>query len=547
MHCTRGACLETSKASFAKSLLRQKTSPNNLGGVTMTVVTKLKLTSNPFEHYTAETEPHISAYAVRPPYHRTISDRAANLSSFIMFGHRGAGKSATRITVFAEAWKNVADEASRKPFVVNLTDFSAVNDVFKSNKISDRDLVAIAAFCVVEQILVWLSSLEVSEREHRIDALSQSDRTLTLALIKGFYLNVPDLDREVSTTDALKLLNTAWYTKSSVWVGKRWDSLSAIIAAAIDALSKRQLENAVDISAPAEALLKSLKGESANTSRAILSRLVDFVKAFGFSGVCVLVDKVDETPMTSSSAEATARLIYPLLTHIQLLEVDGFAWILFLWGNVQDHFNDTKLAVRLDKIPNANITWDKKSLREMIEARVSYFSEGRHNFAGLFERGVSVDDVFENVATLAGSSPRELIKLLDIIVREHDARPDTDNILIDQTSIDLGQDKYAKETIGTWFKEKPLQQVLRLGKPAFVNRDVQTIFKITDQGARVRINNWEDAGLVRQNGTAPSEVGGKPVYRYVVADARVERIITRNLDAAVGAGAEDGMSDEIEN
>lgn len=513
----------------------------------MTIVSQLKLTSNPFEHYTAETEPHISAYAVRPPYHRTISDRAANLSSFIMFGHRGAGKSATRITVFAEAWKNVADQATRKPFVVNLTDFSAVNDVFKSNKISDRDLVAIAAFCVVEQILVWLSSLEVSERQHRIDALNESDRTLALALIKGFYLNVPDLDREVSTTDALKLLNTAWYTKSSVWVGKRWDSLSAIIAAAIDALSKRQLENAVDISAPAEALLKSLKGESANTSRAILSRLVDFVKAFGFSGVCVLVDKVDETPMTSSSAEATARLIHPLLTHIQLLEVEGFAWILFLWGNVQDHFNDSKLAVRLDKIPNANITWDKKSLREMIEARVSYFSEGRHKFAGLFEPEVSVDDVFDNVATLAGSSPRELIKLLDIIVREHDARPDTDKILIDQTSIDLGQDKYAKETIGTWFKEKPLQQVLRLGKPAFVNRDVQTIFKITDQGARVRINNWEDAGLVRQNGTAPSEVGGKPVYRYVVADARVERIITRNLDAAVGAGAEDGVFDDTEN
>jgi hypothetical protein len=105
--------------------------------------------------------------------------------------------------------------------------------------------------------------------------------------------------------------------------------------------------------------------------------------------------------------------------------------------------------------------------------------------------------------------------------------------------LDLGQDKYAKETIGTWFKDKPLQQVLRLGKTSFVNRDVQTIFRITDQGARVRINGWEDAGLVRQSGTTPSELGGKPVNRYVVADARVERIIVRGLDSAVGAGAED--------
>lgn len=504
----------------------------------MTVVSQLNLSSNPFEHYTAETEPNISAYAVRPPYHRTISDRAANLSSFILFGHRGAGKSATRITVFNEAWKQ-DDRNTERPFVVNLTDFSAVNDVFRSNKLSDRDIVAIAAFCVVEQILVWLSSLEEAEREAKIKGLSPAERSLTFALIKGFYLNVPDLDRGVSTTDVLKLLQTAWYTKSTLWAGKRWDSLSAIIARSVDALSKRQLDDSIDISGPAEALLKSLTGESANTSRAILAKLVDFVRAFGFSGACVLVDKVDETPMTSSSAEATARLIHPLLTHIQLLEVDGFAWIMFLWGNVQDHFNDSKLNVRLDKIPNANITWDRKSLREMIDARVTFFSENKHTFSDLFDSSINADAVFESVVTLAGSSPRELIKLLDIILREHDARPDTDHLLIDQTSIDLGQDKYAKESIGIWFKETPLQQVLRLGKATFVNRDVQTTFKITDQGARKRINNWEDAGLVRQDGSAPSEAGGKPVYRYVVADARVERIISRNLDASVGAGLDE--------
>jgi len=125
---------------------------------------------------------------------------------------------------------------------------------------------------------------------------------------------------------------------------------------------------------------------------------------------------------------------------------------------------------------------------------------------------------------------------MDTIVREHDARGDQAPTLLDQESLDIGQDKYAVETIDAWFDDKPLQQVLRLGKDTFVNRDVQAAFKIGDQGARVKINSWQDAGLVRQSGTTPSELGSKPANRYVVADARVERIIRRKLDDVVGAG-----------
>jgi hypothetical protein len=507
----------------------------------MTFVQNLKLKSNPFEHYTAETEPNISEYAVRPPYLQSIAERARGLSSFILFGNRGAGKSATRITVFNEVWKGIEANADgeKRPFVVNLTDFASVQAIFKANKLSDRELVQIAAFYTVEQILVWLASLEDADRNVYLEGLDKAERTLVFAMIKGFYLSVPEMDRSVSTADALKLLNSAWTTKSTVWIGKRWDSLSAIIASAVNVFIKQKIDDTIDISAPAEALLKSLTGDAPNTSRAVLGKLAELVRAFGFSGVCALVDKLDETPNTSNSAESTARLIHPLLTHIQLLEVSGFSWILFLWSNVQDHFN-SKLPVRLDKIAHANITWNNSSLREMIEARVLFFSSDRFGFSGLIDPALNANEVFDDLVTLSVSSPRELIKLLDIILREHDSRGADAPTLLDNASLDLGKDKYAKETIGTWFREKPLQQVLRLGKVSFVNRDVQTIFKITDQGARVRINGWEDAGLVRQSGTAPSELGGKPVNRYVLADARVERIILRELDAAVGAGAEDG-------
>ena len=512
----------------------------------MTLATKLGLNGNPFEHYTAETEPNIADYAVRPPYLQAISDRALGLSSFILFGDRGAGKSATRITVYNEIWKSVADRNDRgekSPFVVNMTDYSIIQDAFRKDKLADRDIVGIVSFVVIEQILVWLSSLDDEDRKIYIEGLDKSERTLVLALLRGFYISVPEMDREVSTTEALRLLNSAWTTKSVVWASQRWDALSKILAAVVGTLSRKKIDETVDISGPAEELLQSLMGDGPNMSRAVLNKLVDFVRAFGYLGVCVLVDKVDETPNTANSAEATARLIYPLLAHIQLLEVPGFSWILFLWSNVQAHFNE-KYPVRLDKIAHANITWNISNLREMIKSRIHFYSSGRLSLANLLSENLDADTVFENLVTISVSSPRELIKLMDTILREHDARADAAPELLDQVSLDIGQDKYATETIGTWFADKPLQQVLRLGKTSFVNKDVQSAFKIGDQGARVKINSWQDAGLVRQSGTAPSELGGKPVYRFTIADARVERIIDRKLDEVVGAELEEEPIEE---
>ena len=88
-----------------------------------TLVTSLNLKGNPFEHYVAEMEPDIAIYAVKPPYFEAIGARAKNLSSFILFGDRGGGKSATRLTIFKELWKSKA-EGDKVPFAINMTDFS---------------------------------------------------------------------------------------------------------------------------------------------------------------------------------------------------------------------------------------------------------------------------------------------------------------------------------------------------------------------------------------------------------------------------------------
>ncbi|SFL43048.1 hypothetical protein SAMN04244574_04282 [Azotobacter beijerinckii] len=506
----------------------------------MTIASQLGLISNPFENYTAENEPDIGAYAVRPPYLKAISERAKKLSSFILFGDRGSGKSATRLTVFKEIWALSKED---KPFIVNLTDFSEIQTAFKKDKLTEKNIIHLVAFCTIEQMLAWLASLPNDERDQKLDSLNKTELTLIFALVKGFYLSKPEIDREISNTETLQLLNSAWTTKSAIWTSQRWDAISKILASALNVLTQKSVEdNSVDISGPAEALLKSLVGDSPAAPRATLMKLVDFSRIFGFSGVCILVDKLDETPATSNSAESTAKLIYPLLAHIQLLEIQGFSWILFIWSIVQQHFNE-KHSIRLDKIAHANISWEPDNLKDMLNKRIRFFSSGRIDFIDLFDDSIRSDETINLIISISVGSPRELIKLMDIIVREHDARDSQG--LINNDSLEIGLNKYCTETIESWYSKSLLQQVYRVGKNSFVNKDVQSTFKISDQGARVKIKTWEDSGLVKQSGTVPSDAGGKPVYRYIVSDPRVIRIINNKLDAAVGAAIEDHVS-EIE-
>lgn len=505
----------------------------------MTLVNRLGLNQNPFEHYTAEKEPDIGAYAVRPPYLITILERAVKLSSFILFGDRGAGKSATRLTTYKELW---SEQSASHPFAVNFTDFTEVQDSLKKNRLSEKELIFSVAFFTIQQLLIWLSSLPDSERDQIINNLTQSQNSTIYALIRGFYFNKEEMDRELSNEETFNVLKSARRTRSAIWAAQRWEHISKIIATAVNALTKKAADDdATDIYGPAEKLLNSLIGESPNAPRAILMKLVELVRIFGFSGVCVLVDKLDETPATSNSSEATAKLIHPLLAHIQLLEVDGFSWMFFVWSNVQAHFNE-KLPIRLDKIAHANISWDAENLIKMLDQRMNFFSGGQLSFPDLFDPSVSVDAVTHELIEISVYSPRELVKLLDIILREHDASGDKGKL--STKSIERGINKYCTETIETWYARATLQQVYRVGKTALVNKDVQSTFKIGDQGARVKIKSWEDAGLVKQNGTLPSEAGGKQVYRYEVSDPRVARIINNNLDPVVGAAIEEDSAHE---
>ncbi len=506
----------------------------------------LGLSSNPFEHYVAETEPDIVAYAVKPPYFEAIDARAKNTSSYILFGDRGAGKSATRLTVFKELWGAKSD-GTAVPLAVNFVDFSAALSGAKISDATESTLVREVAFIVIESLLVWLSSLEEEERGTYQQAMNPEELDLCYELLRDYYLSRPNGKREKAAREAMELFNQAFVSKSKLWVEQRWTAVTAVVTKTLQAIVEAKTGVKGDVSGDVATLLKK-EDNTAFNSILLVRKLVDLAKIFGFTGVVLLIDKVDETQATNNSANQTAALIYPLLARVQLFEISGFSWIFFLWSRIKGLFEAAQYAVRLDKIGHATVTWEDAFFVQMLNRRLEYYSQGKIGLSGLFAPETNMSKVYDELITVSMRSPRELVRLMDVIIREHDIRHSgkTELVLLTTESMQAGLDKYVTDTITAVYGERLLAQIFRLNKTVFTNKDVQLTFKVGAQSARTRIQSWENAGIIRFVGTRAAEgaQGGKPASEYNIVDARIERVMLLQLISYPDSVQSDEMLEE---
>jgi len=498
----------------------------------------LGFNDNPFASYVAENEPEIDRYFIRPPYYETVTDRGQAARSLLLFGARGAGKSATRLTFYKNAWSNWQRE-QRGPLVVTLDDYARILDD-GLQKVDLGRFVSEVGYLVVESVLVWLAALDDEDRAMRVGTLTSDEEAVVIPIVQRFYLSRPELVRAASIGEPLKLLNQAWHKRSRLWAAQKWDAIATLVSAIAQAITKKVTTVDVDIQSGLGTLLKAdpKQWNDGQFAKVILMRLAEFARLFGFEGVTVLVDKVDETQQTNNSSNSTSKLIYPLLSTTQLLEVDGFGWLFFLWDKVREEFKTEALPVRLDKIAHATIQWEDTFLRDLVTKRLQHFSNSNiTSFINICDNTVNTEDSLGQIIQIAMRSPRELIRVLDTIVREHDDQfaANTPSPRLLPQSIDRALDKYAVETVLRVFDRAHLQQIIRLKMSTFINKDVQQAFKINDQSARNRIRAWTDAGIVTQTGSRPAEggTGGKPAHEYSVTDYRVRRMLERGLSLGV--------------
>lgn len=504
---------------------------------------KFGFKGSPFEKYVAENEPDIETYAVTPPYFDETRKHTQSVTSYVLFGFRGSGKSATRLTNEKKIWSE-RDGKGKIPLVVNLTDFEPLIGQRAVASVTANAIISHVCYLSIESLLLWISDQD--EGEQILELLDDNERAQFISIVKALYLTVPEAQRRLSLSRTMQVLQQTWVNKTLYWIERRWDPIATIAAKITSSAGKRHLE-LDDISKELYELIKN--DPSLAVGLVALNNVAQCARSFGFSGVCVYVDKVDEHSKTQSSAEEAAKLVYPILGQVQLMEVQGFAWIFFLWDKIKDSFSEEKYQVRLDKYAFSEISWDTEFLKSMVTKRLLHFSAGQ--VAGgqeLCNPELSFNDKISGLISLVQRYPRELIRLLDVIIREYDAKyfSSIDRGLLSDSDFEDGVDGYVRNVVWTIYNRRYLSEILRLGRTEFTNKDVQAAFRIGDQSARNRIRNWVMSGAVRLSGTTASEGegGGKPANVYSVSDPRIVRMMAKRLydadalvvEAPVGEG-----------
>lgn len=482
--------------------------------------------SGPFENYVAENEPDILEYAVVPPYFEVARRRALNSSSHILFGARGFGKSATRLSTEKDIWKELAD-AQSAPLVVPFIDFGPLLDHHGLSEISLDLLVRHISFLTIEALLLWLT--DEAGGPDLLDVLDDDETSVVVALAKAFYFPVPQSQRRISHDNAMKLLNQNWVSRTKLWVDQNWQQIAKVLGAAADKIG---VHDSRSVSEELRVIIDE-KGR-VNSPSAVLSRLVEAVQYFGFSGISVFVDKVDEHPKTQASPDQAAQVIYPILGQVQLLEIEKLGWQFFLWDRMKPLLSSGQYQIRMDKIASSQVAWSNDFLKSMVNERVRFFSSGRlKSLSDIIDDELNADSILDALIELAKSSPRELIRILDIVVREFDASHygDPDDRKLNLDDFESGMDKYVTDVTFSVYDESLIHQILRVGSLVFVNKDIQQIFRISAGGATNKITKWISQGAVEQSGTraATGDSGGKPANEYSVCDPRIVRMFERKL------------------
>jgi hypothetical protein len=158
-----------------------------------TLIELLGLKGNPFASYVAENEPEIEYYFIRPQYYSTVLERGNSSQSLILFGARGAGKSATRLAYYKSAVASKMSGANT-PLVVILDDFSRILDKGLS-KVDLGRFVSEIGYLVVESVLLWLAELKEDERKVYLEGLNKEEESNAVELVKNYYLVLPEMVR----------------------------------------------------------------------------------------------------------------------------------------------------------------------------------------------------------------------------------------------------------------------------------------------------------------------------------------------------------------
>jgi len=444
---------------------------------------------DPFQSTNASDEPRIHEYFIEPPYFASVLGNPGQPKSQVILAPRGGGKTAQRIMVERDASRK------RSYLCITYDHFDRHFDAGKLNTSLYQHLSEIEKYILVALLL------DMAERTDITLDLGKSERAILRWQVDNWLNDFSALSFETS----IKSLST-WSERLS----DLWRRYSGQISSLISAVAQKYNLGPVDLTLTQEI-------SSQGTARYHLGQQINIARKLGYQSIYVLVDRIDETAWTNQDADASFRLICPLVTDLQTLETPGLAFKFFLWDQIKDIYFDA--GARRDRVKVFELRWNVSELERMLSQRLKSFSDGRVlSFNDMCAHGDRVN-VHRLVSHIGAGSPRDVIRACGRIVDEH-TRTSADQTLIKPESIMRGVRTFCEERADELYGTH-IEQIRRVGHLTFtINQIASDVFRITAQAARQKIGQWVNVGACTKIDEVENP-GSRPLYLYGITDPRL--------------------------
>lgn len=294
-----------------------------------------------------------------------------------------------------------------------------------------------------------------------------------------------------------------------------WHQYGGPVAGVINVILKKLNLEAVDLD---PAFQRDMVKEE--SLRFHLEQLAAIAQELRFLSTYVLVDRVDEIELTATDAAATFQFMRPLLVDLPTLELNGLALKFFLWDAILDDYLAN--GARRDRVPIYQLSWSPEDLKKTMSERLKAYSAGRcSSLSELMCDRVDLD-IDTLAAHLAAGSPRDMIRLMDRVVAEQ-TRVSADYDCVSEVAFWAGvrgfSDVRATELFPRYLPD--LRRIGASGKVTFtVNHLASDVFRVEQQSARNKVQNWMKTGLVDRIDEVPNPPN-RPMYLYGAVDVRL--------------------------
>jgi len=463
-------------------------------------------TQDPFGSTNAEQEFRLDEYFVPPPYFADVLGDPGVPSSRVVFAPRGGGKTAQRrmIEIRSEQGDDflcITYDEFDQPAGLTL---AQATWAYHMNQVCRRVLVGVLA--------------RLEDDPSLADRLSDHQKALLKYQVGRFLGSISRAEFETAVR-SLKNLGERAREFVTKWSGP--------LEVAINALLAHFGLDKVDL--PSDLPEEAKQDESL---RYHFRHLLEIAQAIGFASTYLLVDKVDEVPLTVDASK-TFQFIRELVLDLPTLEAPGVAFKFFLWDQVRQTYLES--GARPDRIRENHLSWSVDELALMLSKRLeAYSAQAVSSFNQLLCDDVRVD-AHRLVAYLATGSPRDMIRICGRIVAEQ-TRTSTDAPCITEDAAWSGVRSFCEERAPEIMRADYLDELKRIGTPTFtIPHLANNIFRITHEGARRKIQLWLVTGVVDRVGDVPSP-GQRPTYLFGVVDARVLIAMMPTMDVSLILG-----------